>query len=75
MADINSIEDLKHSFNVKPGLGEKLPNPKDTADKASFFLKSATPEGDTWVKHKMVNGVWYKEVVRASDSAVVLQKV
>ena len=71
MADINSIEDLKHSFNVKPGLGEKLPNPKDTADKTSFFLKST----DTWVKHKMVNGVWYKEVVRASDSAVVLEPV
>jgi len=71
MSDVNSIEDLKHSFNIKPTMGDKLPNVRDVSDKASFYLK----DKDTYVKHKMVNGVWMKEVVRASDSAVILQRV
>ena len=69
-ADINSIEDLKHTFSSKAEVGSKLPNVKDVGDKASFYLKS----GDTYKKHRMVNGVWMKEVVN-SDSEVVLQKV
>jgi len=75
MSNLEQIEDLKHSFNVKPSLGNKLPNPKDVTDKAAFYLKSVTPEGDTWVKHKMINGQWHKEVTRASDSAIVFEKV
>ena len=76
MSDLEQIEKLKHSFNVKPSKGNKLPNPKDVSDAASFYLKEIDPDSnDTWVKHKMINGVWMKEVVRASDSAVVFQKV
>lgn len=70
MSDVNQVEDLKHSFNVKPELGDKLPNPKDVADKSSFYLKS----GVDYIKHKMVNGVWMKELVD-SDSQVILRKV
>ncbi len=70
MADINQIEDLKHNFLSTPGIGEKLPNPKDVADKSSFYLKS----GDTYVKHKMINGKWMKEVVD-SNSQVIFQQV
>lgn len=70
MADINQIEDLKHNFLSTPGIGDKLPNPKDVADKSSFYLKSGTD----YIKHKMVNGVWMKELVD-SDSQVILRKV
>lgn len=69
--ELRNIEDLKHSFSVRPTLGEKLPNVKDVSDKASFYLKDA----DTYVKHKMINGKWYKEVTRASDSAIIFQEV
>ena len=69
--NVEQIENLKHSFTSKAGLGDKLPNPKDVSDKESFYLK----DQDTYVKHKLVNGVWMKEVVRASDSAVIFQKV
>lgn len=68
--NINDIEDLKHSFNVKPEMGDKLPNPKDVSDKTSFYLK----DQDSYVKHKMINGQWYKEVTRASDSAIIFEK-
>lgn len=70
MADINQIEDLKHNFLSTPGIGDKLPNPKDVADKSSFYLKS----GDTYIKHKMINGKWMKEVVD-SNSQVIFQQV
>ena len=70
MSDLEQIEKLKHSFNVKPQMGEKLPNAKDVSDKASFFLKS----GDTYIKHKMINGVWMREVVN-DVSQVIFQKV
>jgi len=71
MSNLEQIEDLKHSFNVKPSLGNKLPNPKDVTDKAAFYLKDA----DSYVKHKMINGKWHKEVTRASDSAVIFLPV
>jgi len=70
MADINQIEDLKHNFLSTPGIGDKLPNPKDVADKSSFYLKS----GDTYIKHKMINGKWMKEVVDR-NSQVIFQQV
>ena len=75
MANIEQVEDLKHSFTTKAGLGDKLPHPSDVADKSSYYLKSSTPNGDTFVKHKMISGRWMKEVVRAEDSAVVLEPV
>ena len=70
MAKIEDVEDLKNHFSSKAGLGDKLPNPKDVADKSAFYLKS----GDTYIKHKMVNGNWMKEVVD-SNSQVVFQKI
>jgi len=70
MSNIENVEDLKHTFGTKPEHGDKLPNPKDVADASSFWLKS----NDTYVKHKMLNGSWYKEVVD-SNSQVILQKV
>ena len=66
MADINQIEDLKHNFLSVPGIGEKLPNPKDVADKSSFYLKS----GDIYIKHKMINGKWMKEVVDSNSQVI-----
>lgn len=69
-ADVSQIEDLKHTFSSKAEMGDKLPNPKDVADKASFYLKS----GDTMIKHRMISGTWYKEVVD-SNSQVIFQKI
>ncbi len=70
MAKVEDVEDLKNHFSSKAGMGAKLPNPKDVSDKSAFYLKS----GDTYIKHKMINGVWMREVVN-SDSQVILQKV
>lgn len=70
MADVTQIEDLKHTFSSKAEMGEKLPNAKDVADKASFYLKS----GADYKKHRMINGSWYKETIN-SDNEVILQKV
>ena len=72
MADINSIEDLKHTFGVKPEIGDKLPNPKDVADKSAFYLKHENK--DTWIKHKMINGKWYVEKVD-DESRVIFDPV
>lgn len=69
MSDIEQVENLKHTFSSKPEAGSKLPNPKDVADKASFYLKS----GANYTKHRMIGGSWYKEIV--SGTEVILQKV
>lgn len=70
MSRIEEIEDLKHTFGTKSEYGDKLPNPKDVTDASSYWLKS----GDTYIKHKMLNGEWHKEVVNSS-SEVIFQKV
>lgn len=70
MAKIEDVEDLKHTFSPKPGMGDKLPNPKDVSDKSSFYLKS----GATYIKHRMVNGSWYIEKING-DNQVTLEKV
>lgn len=67
--NIENIEDLKHTFGTKPEIGEKLPNPKDVADKSSFYLKDSVNK-DTWIKHKMINGKWYVEKVNSLSQVI-----
>ena len=70
MSDVDRIEELKHTFGARIEIGEKLPNPKDVADRSSYLLKS----GGTMIKHKMINGDWYVEKINGSNQ-VVLEKV
>lgn len=70
MSSVEQVEDLKHTFSSKAEVGTKLPNPKDVADKSSFYLKS----GDTMIKHRMINGKWYMEKVNTL-SQVIFEEV